>query len=97
MAGRNRRGESPSGLLSREGDSPSERILENRLLGFAGFDRFRRALFGTGSTVGAESRIDYILVISLADCARGAHILTGTASQTFIGNHVRHNFISFLI
>lgn len=53
MAGGNRRGESPSGLLSREGDSPLERILENRLLGFAGYDRFRRALFGTGSAVGA--------------------------------------------
>jgi hypothetical protein len=74
---------------------PFERVFENLLLGFAGNDRFGRALFCAGSTVGAEIGIDYILVLSLTDRSNGALILTGTTGQTLIGNYVRHNVISF--
>jgi hypothetical protein len=86
------------GTSAQKSEKCSPRLEEESedLFGFAGNDRFSRALFRTRSTVGAQICIDYVLVFSLTDRSNGALILAGTTSQTIVGNYIRHNFYLLL-
>jgi hypothetical protein len=67
------------------------------LLLFTGRDRLDRALFSTSAAVRTQVGIDGVLVFPLADCLDGTFILTGTASNAFIGDDIRHIFLLFFI
>jgi hypothetical protein len=67
------------------------------LLLFPGRDRLDRALFRTGAAVRTQFGIDGIFVFPLADRLRWTFILTGTTSNAFIGNDIRHGFLLLLL
>jgi hypothetical protein len=67
------------------------------LLLFPWRDGLDRALFRTGAAVRTQFGINGIFVFSLADRLRWALILTGTTSNAFIGNDIRHDFLLLLL
>jgi hypothetical protein len=67
------------------------------LLLFPGCDGLDRALFRAGAAVRTQFGIDGIFVFPLADRLRRTFILTGTTSNAFIGNDIRHFFLLLLL
>jgi hypothetical protein len=67
------------------------------LLLFPGRNGLDRALFRTGTAVRTQFGIDDIFVFPLADCLHGTFVLTGTTSNAFIGNDIRHVFLLLLL
>jgi hypothetical protein len=66
---------------------------DTELLLFPGRDCLDRALFRAGAAIRTQFGIDDILVIPLADRLHRTFVLTGTASNAFIGNEIRHIFL----
>jgi hypothetical protein len=81
-----------------EGKSPCFRVVSPLGIGpsdaslfvVSGNNGFYRARIGAGATVGAELRINDILIIALADRFNRTRILTGTTGNALVRNTISH-------
>ena len=76
-------------------DSPRRQEAAEGLVAF--LDRFDGAFTRAGAAVDAFIGIDHILRVAFFDCFYGADILARSAHGASIGNHIRHNHLSFIL